>query len=63
MSNIRVRFFQQHVNKNTGILRISASTRIKYEPKNAYYGHFFWTLRGLPTIDKKICQYGFSGSE
>ena len=35
--------------------------RIKYEPKYAY-GHFFGTLRGLPIIDQKKCQYSFSGS-
>ena len=34
--------------------------RIKYEPKYAY-GHFCGTLRGLPIIDQKKCQYGFSG--
>ena len=52
-SNIRVRFFfQQHAEKTTGLLRVSASTRIKYEPKYAY-GHFLGTLRGLPIIDKK----------
>ena len=54
-------FFSTTCWKNTGLLRVSASTRIKYEPKYAY-GHFFWTLRGLPIIDQKKCQYGFSGT-
>ena len=47
--------------KNTGLLWVSASMRIKYEPKYAY-GHFFGTIRGLPIIDQKKCQYGFSGN-
>ena len=37
-------FSQQHVEKNTGLLRVNSSTRVKYEPKYAY-GHFFGTLR------------------
>ena len=53
-------FFSTTCWKNAGLLRVSASTRIKYEPKYAY-GHFFGTLRGLPIIDQKKCQYGFSG--
>ena len=28
---------------------------------NPIYGHSFWTLRGLPTIDKNNCPYSFSG--
>ena len=54
-------FFSTTCWKNTGLLRVSSSTRIKYEPKYAY-GHFLGTLRGLPIIDQKKCQYGFSGS-
>ena len=54
-------FFSTTCWKNTGVLRVNSSTRIKYEPKYAY-GHFFGTLRGLPIIDQKKCQYGFSGT-
>ncbi len=53
-------FFSTTCWKNMGLLRVSASTRIKYEPKYAY-GLFFGILRGLPIIDQKKCQYGFSG--
>ena len=53
-------FFSTTCWTNTGLLRVSASTLIKYEPKYAY-GDFFGTLRGFPIIDQKKCQYGFSG--
>ncbi len=51
-------FFSTICWKNTGLLRVTASTRIKYKSKYAY-GHFFGTLWGLPIINQKICQYGF----